>query len=69
MNDQVGFVVKVFLISLAIALLIKVVALGIYPTSNNPTALAIVLLPSLIIAIFLTIRLRKISGEISSPSE
>lgn len=69
MNDQVGFVVKVFLVSLAIALLIKIAALWVSPTSNNPTVLAIVLFPSLIIAIFLTIRFSKLSGKMSSSSE
>ena len=69
MNDQFGFVAKVFLISLAIALLIKVAALWVSPTSNDPMVLAIVLLPSLIITIFLTIRFSKLSSKISSPSE
>ncbi len=68
MNDQSGFVAKVFLVSFAIALLIKIAALWVSPTSNNPTVLAIVLLPSLLITIFLTIRLSKISNKTSSPS-
>lgn len=69
MNDQSGFVAKVCLVSLAIALLIKVAALWFSPTINNPLVLEIVLLPSLLIAIFLTIRLNKISNKTSSSSE
>lgn len=64
MNDQVGFVIKVFLISLAIALLIKVAAFWVSPTSNNIMVLAIVLLPSLVIAIMFAIRGMKISGKL-----
>lgn len=56
MNNQVGFVTKVFLISLAIAILIKVAALGVSPVSNNLMVLATVLLPSLIITLIFAIR-------------
>ncbi len=64
MNDQVGFVIKVFLISLAIALLIKVAALWVSPTSNNIMVLAIVLLPSLVIAIVFAMRSMKVSEKL-----
>jgi hypothetical protein len=64
MNDQVGFVTKVFLISLAIALIIKIAALWVSPTSNNPMVLAIVLLPSLVIAIVFAMRGMKVSEEL-----
>lgn len=64
MSDQAGFVTKVFLISLAIALLIKLAALWISPTSNNPMVLAIVLLPSLVIAIVFAIRGMKVSEKL-----
>lgn len=63
MNSQTGFVTKVFLISLAIALLIKVAALWVSPTSNNFIVLAIVLLPSLVIAVVFAMRGMKVSGE------
>lgn len=63
MNSQTGFVTKVFLISLAIALLIKVAALWVSPTSNNIMVLAIVLLPSLVIAVVFAMRGMKVSGE------
>jgi len=61
MNNQVGFVTKVFLISLAIAILIKVAALGVSPVSNNLMVLAIVFLPSLVIAIIFLSRTVKIA--------
>ena len=61
MNNQVGFVTKVFLISLAIAILIKVAALGVSPVSNNLMVLAVVFLPSLVIAIIFLSRTVKIA--------
>jgi hypothetical protein len=52
MKNQLGFVLKVFLLSIAISFLIKYVGpIPIAPTSSN--ALIIVLLPTTIMAIAL----------------
>jgi hypothetical protein len=56
MNKEIGFIVKVFLLSLAIALLIKGAAGFVKPEGNSLTALVIVLTPSLVIAVILAIR-------------
>jgi len=56
MNNQTGFITKVFLLSLGIALLIKAAGLWIDPTTGPLAVLAIVLMPSLVIGLILTSR-------------
>ncbi len=56
MNSQAGFVGKIFLLSLAIALLIKGLDGFINPEGNSLVALIIVLAPSLILTIIFAFR-------------
>jgi hypothetical protein len=56
MNSQVGFIGKILLLSLAIALLIKGLDGWIDPQGNSLVALIIVLAPSLTIATIFTAR-------------
>ncbi|NJL89845.1 MAG: hypothetical protein HC916_08710 [Coleofasciculaceae cyanobacterium SM2_1_6] len=56
MNSQVGFVGKILLLSLAIALLIKGLDGVIDPEGNPLVALIIVLTPSVILAIIFAFR-------------
>jgi len=59
MNSQVGFIGKILLLSLAIALLIKGLDGWIDPQGNSLVALIIVLAPSVILAIIFAVRSRE----------
>ena len=58
MNSQAGFIGKILLLSLAIALLIKGLDGWIDPQGNSLAALIIVLAPSLIMSIIFAFRSR-----------
>lgn len=59
MNSQAGFIGKILLLSLAIALLIKGLDGWINPEGNSLAALIIVLAPSVILAIIFAVRSRE----------
>lgn len=57
--NQIGFIFKVILLSLLIALVIKYVCPFLNLQGNNAIAIAAIILPSTLMSIFLTIRLNQ----------